>query len=395
MMKKRLFIFVFVAAMSCVWSTAAYAADRYWVGNSLGCDLTFDDTDCWSTTSGGSNGASVPGTADRAIFDSNDTRPCTIDTNTSVGTIWMTNGYNSTLNAGSVDLSIDDDLIIEQNGGTFTASSFVVRMGRDMTIYDASQFVNNGGTVTFETSSNTDVTTTIGRLDFEDVTIDKSSAGTDVVFEDIRIDGHWYLRTGQIFSVGTTTIESRGTVDWSTVTSSSINRPNIDFINTADVTINSTNFLGNIVVDNSNKSDLVVSVGDIGTEIFMESLYIVNGGTFDNSDFDNDMDIQSTVSVQLDAGEFITGTGNIDARNLLIQGGTFTNQAALLRLTLTSSSIQVSSGTFNGGTNDIDINGTSNNASIDVNGGTFISTTADLISFCPGSAQVYLEWRGF
>lgn len=40
-------------------------ADRYWVAAAS----NWNDTANWSTTSGGSGGASIPGSSDVAIFD--------------------------------------------------------------------------------------------------------------------------------------------------------------------------------------------------------------------------------------------------------------------------------------------------------------------------------------
>src|SRR3989338_6496881 len=56
-------------------SSIAFAANRYWVGAASGCDGfsggDWSNASCWSTSSGGATGASVPADTDTAIFDSN------------------------------------------------------------------------------------------------------------------------------------------------------------------------------------------------------------------------------------------------------------------------------------------------------------------------------------
>lgn len=59
-------------------------ADRYWIGGSA--SNASSSTANWSTTSGGSTGASVPGAGDTAYFDSNSTSDC-VWTITSIGSI--------------------------------------------------------------------------------------------------------------------------------------------------------------------------------------------------------------------------------------------------------------------------------------------------------------------
>ncbi|MCL2306150.1 MAG: fibronectin type III domain-containing protein, partial [Planctomycetaceae bacterium] len=66
-------------------------ANRYWVASATG---NWNDTANWSATSGGTGGASVPGSGDTAILSGNAT--CLIDVITTVDTI-TTTGYNGDL----------------------------------------------------------------------------------------------------------------------------------------------------------------------------------------------------------------------------------------------------------------------------------------------------------
>ncbi len=60
------------------------ALRRYWVGAE---DNLWSNRNNWSTTSGGTGGASVPSTANTAIFDANSADYCLIDVNANVGAI--------------------------------------------------------------------------------------------------------------------------------------------------------------------------------------------------------------------------------------------------------------------------------------------------------------------
>ncbi len=65
--------------------TPGWGADRFWLGPG-----NWSQTAQWSTTSGGSGGASVPGTSDRAIFDENSGN-CAVNANADVGGLLLTN----------------------------------------------------------------------------------------------------------------------------------------------------------------------------------------------------------------------------------------------------------------------------------------------------------------
>jgi hypothetical protein len=66
------------------------AADRYWVG---GTDSLWNKTANWSTTSGGSGGASVPGATDVVILDSGSTKPCYLTQNITVQQVRLASGF--------------------------------------------------------------------------------------------------------------------------------------------------------------------------------------------------------------------------------------------------------------------------------------------------------------
>jgi hypothetical protein len=80
-------------------------ATRYWVGSTLG--GLWSDTAKWSATSGGSGGASVPGSADTAIFNSvSGAGPATLDSNVTIQTL-TTTGWTGTLAFGTNTISLN------------------------------------------------------------------------------------------------------------------------------------------------------------------------------------------------------------------------------------------------------------------------------------------------
>lgn len=94
-------------------------ASRYWVSPS---GLAWDNTNGWSTISGGVSGASVPGPTDIAFFDGNGPGYCVINVDASILGLRMTSDYSSTLfhttnplSIGTSDASFD--------GGRFTGGS--------------------------------------------------------------------------------------------------------------------------------------------------------------------------------------------------------------------------------------------------------------------------------
>jgi len=74
----------------------AGAADRYWVG---GAGANWSVTTSWSTTSGGSTGASLPDAGDTAIFDGNGVNNATVDASYTgtVDAVDIRSGYTGTI----------------------------------------------------------------------------------------------------------------------------------------------------------------------------------------------------------------------------------------------------------------------------------------------------------
>ncbi len=77
------------------------AGNRYWVAAT---SSNWNNISNWSTTNGGTGGASVPGTGDVAIFNTNGLGNCNIDIPTNIGGLTV-NGYTSTIDLAGFTLS--------------------------------------------------------------------------------------------------------------------------------------------------------------------------------------------------------------------------------------------------------------------------------------------------
>lgn len=96
-------------------------ADRYWIGGSG----TWTDTAHWSTSSGGSGGASVPGSNDTAYFDGNSgTGVCTINTGSSKALGWLDcTGYGGAITQSGGNLTVSRNVTI---AGSWSVDSLIM-----------------------------------------------------------------------------------------------------------------------------------------------------------------------------------------------------------------------------------------------------------------------------
>lgn len=142
-----------------------FSAARYWIGGTG----SWSDTSHWSLTSGGAGGASVPNSAELAVFNSSSgSGTCTVNTNVdvsglSLGTssITITNssytvavgsggGFTmtaGTFNGGSGSLDVNGSCVL--SSGTFTSTSGTFNLSGDFTNNGAT-FNHNSGTFAFD-----------------------------------------------------------------------------------------------------------------------------------------------------------------------------------------------------------------------------------------------------
>lgn len=111
-------------------------ADRYWIATD---SQSWTDTDYWSTSSGGSGGASVPGSSDKAIFDENGSGDCT-------KTTW--DGACHSLDATDYSGTISATGAIIINGGS--SASCIIGTNATLTATGGGQLEITCGTVTID-----------------------------------------------------------------------------------------------------------------------------------------------------------------------------------------------------------------------------------------------------
>ena len=112
-------------------------AARYWVSPA---GLAWDNTNGWSTSSGGASGASVPGPSDIAVFDGNGPGYCVLNVDATVLGLRLRSDYSSTLfhstnafSIGTSDASFD--------GGRFMGGTENITVFGDMYI-GRSEFIS-------------------------------------------------------------------------------------------------------------------------------------------------------------------------------------------------------------------------------------------------------------
>jgi len=104
-------------------------ADRYWVGGSG----NWSDTAHWSTSSGGSGGASLPdGLSDRVFFDANSTGTCTLDTTGNCYGLDCT-GHTGTITGASYLLGANGNVTLG-SGGTYSGLILSINLSDNYSI---------------------------------------------------------------------------------------------------------------------------------------------------------------------------------------------------------------------------------------------------------------------
>jgi hypothetical protein len=215
----------------------AEAATKYWIGSAGG---SFSDNANWSTTSGGSNNTTAPGTSDIATFDGGGNTNAAIDTTISVAgidinsgytqTITQNNGVKITIGTSAFDISsgtftggndtIDLNGAFTVSGGTFNATSSGMYISGNFTVSSGTfsegtgTIIGDGGTgfynvATSETFYNLKVVKTGGQA------VSITSGDTLIILNDLTLtDGQ--INTGTVDVHGDITQAS--TMDISTAT---------------------------------------------------------------------------------------------------------------------------------------------------------------------------------
>ncbi len=163
----------------------ASAADRFLVLGGAGCVTTTiaTDIDCWSTTSGGAGGASVPGTADVALADANSGAGTgTQDAAMSVLGLTMT-GFTGTWATGNFALTFGTTGFTL--GGTLNAGSSTITSAGNVTMGSGVAFNEGTSTLVLNYTGNLqmDVAGGAGTNNLYNVTFGASSDVTVATFD--------------------------------------------------------------------------------------------------------------------------------------------------------------------------------------------------------------------
>ena len=127
MVKLRSVFFILIYILS----ANVHAADRYWIGNNS--NKNWNATANWSTTSGGSGGASVPGVADNVYFTSSNLGELILDVNITVRKFTINSGYTSNISQNGKTITIGTGGMI-LNDGTFTGNTGTIGVSGAFTL---------------------------------------------------------------------------------------------------------------------------------------------------------------------------------------------------------------------------------------------------------------------
>lgn len=110
-------LLLFVLAFMCF---EAVSADRYWVSSSNG---NWNNTSNWSTSSGGSGGASVPTLADNIYFDGNGLGNCNVDVGVTASAMQVAAAYTGVIDLDNHTFFVNGSGNNGFYGGTINNSS--------------------------------------------------------------------------------------------------------------------------------------------------------------------------------------------------------------------------------------------------------------------------------
>ncbi len=119
------------------------SANRYWVSSAGG---NWNNTSNWSTTSGGTGGASIPGSSDVAIFNASASGSCNLNVAVNVLGIQIT-GYTGLIKQNALSISIGNSGY-SQNSGTFTGGSAAITVSGAPFTFSGGIFTSTSNSLT-------------------------------------------------------------------------------------------------------------------------------------------------------------------------------------------------------------------------------------------------------
>ena len=290
---KKLALTLFTVAVFFAMPKVSLAASRYWVGSGTG----WNTTASWSTTSGGSSGASVPGTSDDVFFDSNSTGNSILSASISIRSLDMT-GYTRTLTHNS-----SVTLTFAANGGTNVPVKFAGTYTIGNVLSSAIAFDN--------TTSASSYLFTSGGKTFGNITVGPTNAGNTVTLQDgLTSSGTILLFTGILDTNG------------QAVQSAAFNsNGNTGFPRTLTFTSNTWTLTGS--------SSTIITLSDLGLTLNRGGVWNAN---YSGSSGTRIINVVSNLSPAINIGNFnITGgTDTVSISGLSTQNFNLTGFAGTL-----------------------------------------------------------------
>ena len=408
-MKKLLLL-----ALNFLLFVSSHAASRYWIASST---ANWNDAANWSTSSGGSGGASVPGTSDDVYFNSAKNGNCTIDANVSIngmdiggytGTITNTtysftvsaNNYytqsSGTFNGGSGTLTFNSRLsmtggtfnsgsgTVDINGtgfyitgGTFVATTGTMYVNGYFSHQTGGTFTHNNGTVSFDGTGNSPIYMISNVETFYNVTIDRTSGGWLYMYstnDKILVNGNLNLNNGSINSWNggqNKILEVLGNVAVASTFTSAETEITLKFSGTAtqyfDLTGATSAYNGIIEINKSSGS------------VILSSNLTMNAGGQDLNLVSGTLDLNSYTITNTTGTTYCTGTFTISGNGTLgnnawsqTSGSPVLNISGASNFNVVGNFTQ-STGTFTSNSAIIDINGNFN-----LSGGTYTAPSGNM-----------------
>jgi hypothetical protein len=182
-------------------------AARYWVGTST----SWDSTGNWSTSSGGSSGASVPGSSDDVYFDSTAYTDCTIDSNPSINSLTLTAGAldfaDATMDCAA-NISFSGSQMVDMGTSVITCSGSFSNQNHDSTAWTkgSSTLILDGTSQTVYTAWNKQIS---------DYVIETGASITNSASlwgDSLTVRGTLTQASSQYIRINDTVIESSGKI---------------------------------------------------------------------------------------------------------------------------------------------------------------------------------------
>ncbi len=400
-------------AILCLSTINLEAASRYWVSST---SSNWNNTANWSTTSGGSGGASVPTSADYAYFNgaSGKNGDCSVDAAVDLSGFSMS-GYTGTITNTSYDVTINGGNFTQSTGtfnmgsgnfslssqvnmtggtfhagsgsydinnyfnfsaGTFTATSGTMYVGSAWAHTSGGTFNHNNGTVEFDGTGNRQLQMVSNLETFYNVTFNKASNGmvglvstgdkmvveNDLVFNNGYVSS-WSNNAVSIEVQGDATVNSTFLTIYNALSLvfTGSNNQNFDLTGATDkinYAIKFNKSSGTVTM----LSDCMLDGGSGAT--FTSGTLDLNGYTFTNQSYQSFCDGTFT----------LTGTGTLSnyGWTQTSASANFTNSGSNTFI-VSSGHFNVSNGTFSGGSATIDMNG-----HMQLTGGTFNGTSGTM-----------------